>query len=68
MAEFSTSVEEKNAQTNKVLQIIYQYTTLKVSVVWCDGGVGQPITLSIPTRVEVELGCDKLDISWQIEG
>ena len=35
-------------------------SALKVSVVVVV--VGQPITLSIPTRVEVELGCDKNDI------
>jgi hypothetical protein len=38
-------------------------SALKVSVVWCGGGVGQPITLSIPTGVEVELGCDKSKIN-----
>ena len=30
---------------------------LKVSVVWV---VGQPISLSLPTQVKVELGCDNI--------
>jgi hypothetical protein len=31
------------------------------------GGVGQPITMSLPTRVEAELGCDNISTHCKIK-